>query len=269
MAKSLFLGELFSFTRIETCFFVTGISVAGYAIFNRIDPGILFLSLAMLLGTGASYGHNHLTDREEDVVNNRKVNALAANGRAGKAVVLSLYASGFFFSLFLSLPSIAVYSALISMSAAYSGLRIKRMFILKNVFTGLSMALAFQVGSLVSHAPDAEVVSYMPFVFLFGLTLNILGDIRGLEGDRPAGVRTIPVVMGMDAARKTVYAICAVFLVAVAAFRFYLLLPLAPFMVMISFFLWKGDHRKSRISIICSFIAFSAFMLFLNLTGGI
>lgn len=43
--------ESLSFMRIETCFFVTGISVAGYAIFNILDYGIAFLAAAILLGT--------------------------------------------------------------------------------------------------------------------------------------------------------------------------------------------------------------------------
>lgn len=265
----LFLKEFLSFIRIETCFFVTGISVAGYAIFNEIGIGLLFLFLAVLLGTGANYGYNYLTDMKEDAVNNKSLNFFVLNPAVGRKLVVSLFAAGLFFSVFTSTASLAVYSALIALGIVYSGLRIKGMFIIKNLFTGLTISFAFLMGSAVSRAPDFEILSYIPFVFLFGMTLNILGDIRGYEGDMAAKVKTIPLVFGREAAKKIVYSITALFAVSAIISARVLLYPLIPFMLMISFFLHRNDHRKSRISILSSFVFFSVFMIILNLAGGI
>lgn len=269
MMRKHILKEFASFTRIETCLFITGISVTGYCMFNRIGVDLLFLFLSIFLGAGASYGYNHLTDRKEDMVNNRRLNCFVLREGAGKGLVFALFLSGFFISFLLPITFVLLYSLLMFLSVVYSGLGVKRMFVIKNIFTGFTIALTFLAGSVVSHELDFEVLSYFPFIFLFGLTLNILGDIRGYEGDRFAGVKTIPLAFGKNTAKKLVYLITGVFTVSVVVFRFANLYPLIPFMLLISFFLHRDDHRKSRISILSSFIFFSLFILVLNLTGGV
>jgi 4-hydroxybenzoate polyprenyltransferase len=263
------LKEFLSFIRIETCLFISGISVAGYAMFNKIDYSLLFLFLAIFLCSGASYGYNYLTDRKEDRINNKRLNYFVMKSREGKLAVIMLFVSGFLSSLRLPLPSFVVYLMLIVLGAVYSGLRIKGMFIVKNVFTGATISLAFIVGASISGSLDAQAFSYLPFIFLFGLILNILGDIRGHEGDAAAKVKTIPVIFGSNAAKKVVYSMTLLFAVCAIIFSRVLLYPLIPFMLMISFFLHRGDHRKSRLSVLSSFIFFSCFMLLFNLSGGV
>jgi len=267
--KKHILREFASFIRIETCLFITGISVAGYCMFNRIGIDLLFLFLSILLGTGASYGYNHLMDREEDLINNRRLNSLVLREKIGKGLVVTFFLLGFLLSSFLSSTFVLLYSLLILLSLVYSGLRVKKMFVIKNVFTGFTIALTFLAGSLVSHELNFEVLSYFPFIFLFGLTLNILGDIRGYEGDKLAEVKTIPLVFGKDIAKKLIYLITGVFTASVVVLGFATLYPLIPFMLLIAFFLHRDDHRKSRISILSSFIFFSLFILVLNLMGGV
>jgi 4-hydroxybenzoate polyprenyltransferase len=269
MDKKSAISELLSFIRVETCFFISGIGIAGYAMFNRMDVTAVYLFLALFLGSGASYGYNHLTDKEEDRINNKRLNYFVLNGKAGKAVVASLFLSGLALAARLSPASFALFSLLLFLSAAYSGLKLKRMFIIKNVLTGATIALAFLTGSLVSGESGMGGVMYLPFVFVFGLTLNILGDIRGCEGDMKAGVRTIPVLLGTATAKKVVYLLTFLFAASVLVSGLFMLLPLVPFMAMISFFLSRDDHAKSRAAILASFVFFSVLMVMLNIIGGV
>ncbi|MCK5023358.1 MAG: UbiA prenyltransferase family protein [Candidatus Aenigmarchaeota archaeon] len=268
MEKRYIFRELISFTRVETSLFITGIAITGYVMFNEISPTMLFLCLSFLTGTGASYAYNHLTDKKEDVINNKKLNMFVQRNFLGKNIVVLLFAIGFVFSLSLPQISFIFYLLTISLAVAYSGLRIKSIFIIKNVFTGLIITFSFLTGAVMSNTLNFNVIVYLPIIFIFGITLNILGDIRGLEGDIKSGVKTIPAIFGEHVAKKVVYAITALFLSIVIIFELIMVYPLVPFMILISFFLKGNNHKGSRISILSSFVFFPVFAVLLNLSGG-
>lgn len=269
MGNKRLLAEFLSFIRVETCFFVTGISIAGYALFNFIDVRILYLFAAIFLGTAASYAYNHVTDRKEDGVNNSRLNYFVVNEAPGKVIIAMLFLTGFGLSFALSFASMSLYLLLMLMGVLYSGARIKGIFIAKNVFTGLTIALTFLAGAAASREIGAGAVAHLPFIFIFGFTLNLLGDIRGCEGDRTAKVRTIPLVFGVGAAKGIVYAMSALFSAAVLLLGYASLYALVPFMLMVSFFLRMDDHKKTRLSMLASFIFFQVFAIAMNLSGGV
>ncbi len=85
-------------------------------------------------------------------------------------------------------------------------LRLKNMFIVKNLSSGAGWSaglLLFPV--LRSHAP-LESLFLTAFVYMFAtvMTYEIMWDIRDIKGDARAGIRTLPVVLGINGARLCV-----------------------------------------------------------------
>ncbi|MCK4714897.1 MAG: UbiA family prenyltransferase, partial [Candidatus Aenigmarchaeota archaeon] len=190
------------------------------------------------------------------------------------AVVAACLCISLMSAIFLSRVSFFLYLIGIPLVLAYSGFRIggrrvKEIFVLKNIYTGLTICLAFLIGAWAADTAAFAVFPYVPLIFLLGFTLNALGDIRGYDGDIAAGVRTIPVVFGVGTAKLVLYSVSGFFIIYVLAMNSMLFLPLIPFMLMISIFVSMGKHKHARFSILSSFIFLFAFLVFANMFRGI
>ncbi len=266
MAISLifFLGEFLRFIRVETCFFISSIAASGYLLFNSLNPGLLHVVMAMFFLSAAGYGCNHLTDRKEDIINNSRLNFFA-NRKAGILIVGFLITAGIASALLLMPLSVTLYMVSIPAIMSYSILRIKKVFIVKNVYTGLVITLAFLIGTQAGPHSIFSALSYAAFVFIFGFLLNLLGDIRGHEGDLVAGVKTIPGIFGIGKAKVLVYSISTGFLVALISSNRAGFFPLIPFVFLISLFLFMDKHKHARASILSSFPSLPFMIMFLKL----
>ena len=107
----------------------------------------------------------------------------------------------------------------------------------------------------------------MPSVFMFGFLINLLGDIRGVEGDSNAGVKTIPSVMGVTVAKIAVYAAILLFIMQSTLLSLVFVYPLIPFMVLLMYFVYVENHKGARFSILSSFSTLPFILTFLNAAG--
>ena len=254
-----YFRDFLKFIRIETCIFISAIAASGYIFFNGFGPLLVHVFLAVFFLSGAAYAINHITDKEEDAVNNSKVSPLAA-GSSGAAVVAAFLVAGIAFSLSFAPFSLLLYAASIPMIVAYSVLRVKRVLLLKNVYTGFVIGIAFLVGSQ-SGPGNALLWSYFVSVFLMGFMLNLLGDIRGHKGDMSAGVRTIATAFGIGKAKKVFYGMSAAFSGWVLVSGAHYLVPVIPFAVTVSAFLSRDRHRGARAGMLSSFVFLFAYLL--------
>ena len=262
------MREFRAFMRLETCLYISCIGASGFLLFNPLTITIMPLFLSVLFLTGASYGYNHLTDMEEDRINNRRLNIFVTN-RKGAPAVAGMIAAGTFFSLFLPPPSILIFLLSIPLIIAYSKLRVKEIFLAKNLYTGLTIGLMFLMGAAAAGAVTPQVLSSFFVAAFFGFMLNILGDIRGFEGDLATGIKTIPVFMGVGPSIRLAQSLFLGFSVYIFIFRLYSFYPLAIFPFIISIFLAFEKHKLARLGIISSFIVFSAVLLISRIFGGL
>ncbi|MCJ7816734.1 MAG: UbiA family prenyltransferase [Candidatus Aenigmarchaeota archaeon] len=255
-----------SFIRLETCLYISCIGVSGFLLFNPLSITILPLFLAVLFLTGASYAYNHLTDKEEDRINNKRLNIFVTNG-LGIPVVYGMLSLGFLFSLFLPLPSFLLFILGIPLIIAYSRLRVKEIFFVKNLYTGLTIGLTFLIGAAAGGFILAAFMSF-PVAFFFGFMLNFLGDIRGYEGDMVAGVKTLPVAIGIDSSKRIAQYLFLGFSSSILILRCYPFYPLALFPFLISLSLAFDNHKTARALIITSFMVFSSLLFILKILEG-
>jgi len=255
---TIFVKDLMRFVRVETGLFITGMAASGYLISSGLDYSIITPLLAAFLLSCLGYAYNHMTDRDEDAVNDSGLNPLSEN-RYGKMITVGLLMACIAMIPMLKPVPAMLYLLSILAIISYSLFRLKKVFLLKNIYTGLFMALAFAIGAL-SGRPGPDTPSYFIFVFFMGFAVNLLGDIRGTEGDRKAGVKTIPVVFGVETAKTVMYATVLSVLMAVSSSGFTLLLFFSPFLTLMLIFLQQGQHRAARFSMLSSFPLFPVFL---------
>ncbi len=259
--------EFWSFIRVETCLFISGTAVSGYLLLNQPSPILAALFLSVFFASAGGYAYNHLVDKEEDIINDKKLNVFVTNG-LGMKITIAMFAVSVFSSLFLPFLSLLLVVMSMPVIIAYSIFRVKKKFLAKNLYTGLTIGLAFMIGISAKGTMTAETLPVLFTAFLFGTLANMMGDIRGYTGDLAAGAKTLPVVIGNDETKRFVHFMFLGFSASVLISKCYLLFPFAPFGILTSLFLATGRHRSARYCVLSSFVAFSIYLLFEPFVGG-
>ncbi|RKD97205.1 UbiA family prenyltransferase [Halopiger aswanensis] len=159
-------------------------------------------AVVMVLAYGIVYLYNYFTDVEEDRLNDSYNPVLDETYRRviiaylGTALVATVGIS----AAYLGPLPLAVVLFYLCTGVAYSTppFRFKKRFVLKNVVVALFSGplLLVMTSSLTGTIAVLDVVM-VAFFGLIALTTSIVGDFRDIDGDRKAGVRTVPVVLGV------------------------------------------------------------------------
>lgn len=146
-------------------------------------------------------------------------------------------------------------------------MRIKNLVFFKN----LSSAVGWSLGILVfpalrAHAPlDGPFGIALAYMFLTVMTYEIMWDIRDREGDRAAGVITLPIVMGLQGARALtiILQVAAIGLVSVAIFSgivamtwLIFILPAITLIMVVALIDLETNRSLSHI-LVCGLVVFS------------
>jgi 4-hydroxybenzoate polyprenyltransferase len=207
------LENVFSFVTFNPMFptvFVSAVVVAIlYVSFLLQDVviGTLLLIATFFLGISV-YSLNRLTDLEEDSVNlpdrgrffkkNRDYLLFASLESINIAVVLAFFSN----------PSAIIIILFAFFIAFFYGvgthrLRLKNILLLKNITIAGTMTTAAVLLPLVVHTNIPFIVLMVAyFIFLNIFIESVLHDVRDIEGDRKAGVRTIPASLGRNKTRN-------------------------------------------------------------------
>ena len=263
--KTLFvLNELRKFLRVEVALVIVCMSLSGYFIFHSLGNVIFPLVFASFFLSCAGYSFNHFTDKEEDIINNEKLNFFVTH-RSGKCITFSCVFLTVFSLFYLPFISFSICLTALILSVIYSAYRIKNVFPFKNIYSGLVMSMSFLMGAGINWEGFYNALGYFPLIFIIGMTGNLLGDVRGYKGDKIAGVKTIPVVFGISFAKKLIVFNFIVFTILTLSLGYYLLLPIVPSLVFVCVFMMKGDYIKARISMISTFLVLAPFLFLTKL----
>jgi len=82
-------------------------------------------------------------------------------------------------------------------------LRLKNMFIIKTFSSGAGWSAGLLVFPMLraNTQPDERFFTAFVYMFAMVMTYEIMWDIRDIAGDAKAGLRTLPVVLGINSAR--------------------------------------------------------------------
>jgi 4-hydroxybenzoate polyprenyltransferase len=176
--------------------------------FRGIDYLIITLAVACICQW------NRLTDVEEDALNCPEDLKDAQDKR--NTIKIFCYAGGTIIIIIslLTEPAWSI-AGLVAFGAAVGyyyntpllpsqpHLRLKNMFIIKNLSSGAGWSAGLLVFPMLrAHAqPDGRFFTAFVYMFAMVMTYEIMWDIRDAAGDSLAGIPTFPVVLGINSAR--------------------------------------------------------------------
>ncbi len=173
----------------------------GVITFILLDVPINTSLLIVFFVTFLTHTFNRLAVSKEDRINYpERVKFALKYGKCLKIVSLI----GYFIALIIALSYNIVVLVLtilpIAMLLLYPFL--KKIILAKNIIVGFTWAITVILVSSSVGIFNMAVLSFFVFVFFRDFTNSIFFDIRDIEGDRYAGVKTFPVMFGV---KKTIY----------------------------------------------------------------
>lgn len=256
------INELFEFIRLRISLFGSFIAVSGFLIFNEINFNIFLVALGGFFISATTYSFNMLTDKEEDLINKKKLNPFVLNEKRGELVVLFCFLFSLFFSYLLGFFSLIVAFILLFFNLSYSYFRFKKKFVLKNLFTALMSFPLFFYGSLLTSFSPLFLF-YSSALFLFVLIVSMTGDLRDYVGDKKAGLKTFATVFGLSKANKFIYFIFILFSSIVLFFQLIFFYALIPFVLFASVLVYLNRVKLSLKYLLMGmiFVPFFVFLL--------
>lgn len=185
-----------------------------------LSTGLRVVAACYLLAL-ATYTYNDVTDFEVDRIN--KTNRPSVTGNASRKELSGLVAVLFGLSLALAasinVQTLSLVSLCIVLGVVYSHPRfnLKEMFPLKTVATAAGAALSSLMGGAAVANVSFPVVYAALSFFLFFFVLGPLGDIGDLKGDRAAGRRTFPIVLGTKSTLVIMFSVPVILLALIVA----------------------------------------------------
>ena len=202
--------------------------ITSYLIASNLRPAtftmVLLVSSGYLLSLGV-YIANALGDLEEDRINSpsRPLPSGAVGSHEAILFSILLLSSSLSIASFISLPTLALYTVCIFLGIAYSTPRIqaKRVFQFKIIIPVAGSAIFSLAGGSAAQSMN-PVIFFAAIAFaLFALVTLLLGDIADVRGDRLAGVRSLPIVIGAKNSVKFVTIIPAILcILGILAYQF-------------------------------------------------
>lgn len=257
--------EFVSFMRPKIALFITGITASGYLLFNSIDTKLIHVILTSFFASIAGYSYNLLKDKEEDLINHKRLNLFVVN-RTGNYLVIAFVIISAFFSFFLSTISLLLYFILIITAFTYSYFKIKNVFPFKNIYTGFIIGLMFLLGATANSVISNVMIAYYILISLHVFTLSLISDLRDYRGDKYAGIKTVPVMMGYEFGKKVAASLLILFLMIALTLNMKGLYPLIPFVFLILLYVYKNRPKAAHLLLMKSFAIWPGALLFL---GGI
>jgi 4-hydroxybenzoate polyprenyltransferase len=203
---------------------------AGYFLTNRIHvflmPALLTLFWNLDAGlalpfefylmisctTAGGYIYNMYTDEVEDAINyTARYRLFGRHGTATKAAVFGFFFMGFLLSLpagwrFVLYGGVvnflgSLYSRPLRFGVRKQTFRIKEIPVLKNLYAGVFWSVGLVLTPYIYVGQQPGPLALLTMLISFGLSyfVELMWDLRDMRGDRRAGVRTVPLLIGEPA----------------------------------------------------------------------
>jgi len=178
----------------------TGIIAAGLIAGADLEmlPRLLLAAAAgMLLGSSGNV-INDIFDVEIDRIN-KPGRAIPSGGTSKSSAALYaivLAVLGIVLSLIVGIPAMLIATGCMILLYLYSSI-LKTVPLLGNLIVGVLTGTAFIYGGVVVGNPVAGVVPAL-FAFFYNIGREILKDIEDMEGDKKSGIRTFPLLFGVE-----------------------------------------------------------------------
>jgi 4-hydroxybenzoate polyprenyltransferase len=202
------------------------------------DWQYLLLVLATVFIAAAGYVVNDIFDQESDAINRPQQLIVGKSITEATAyniyVVLNLIGVGigFYLSNVIEKPSFATIFIFIAALLYFYATTLKGIVLVGNFVVAFILALSvliigvFDLYPMIFHGNQAQMkvlfsilTDYAVFAFLINFIREIIKDAEDVKGDYNQGIRTLPIVFGIERTAKVIFALL---LIAVALVAWYI-----------------------------------------------
>lgn len=163
------------------------------------QPEYLVAFSTVLLSAAGSFAFNDYFDLRVDTLNGRIERPLVAGALPRSAALLmagGCLVAALLLSLLLGPPARGLVLLSLPLFYLYSA-GLKRLPIVKNLVVAFAFAVTILFGAVVSDDLVEPLAAYFALMgFVVGLAFDVMLDLIDLEGDRAAGISTLPAVLG-------------------------------------------------------------------------
>lgn len=205
---SLLTKKLLDILVLSTVFTaIVGASIISFSYLLYLNKIPIDMVIATSLTTYSVYSLNRVTDIEEDETNlPERVDFIRE--RKNTVIFLSIfaYALALIIGIFRNIETVPVFLIPFIAGAIYSikirSFRVKDLLAMKNLTVSFSWSLSSSLLPFIFYRNIKMFIMLFSFLFLKVFVNTIVFDVRDVEGDRMAGTRTIPVVIGRSNTKK-------------------------------------------------------------------
>ncbi|MEI8360979.1 MAG: UbiA family prenyltransferase [bacterium] len=230
-------------------------------------PSLILAIFALVLAAYFVVVINNIFDQEIDRISNqeRALVGRKVSEAEYKKLILPLFAGSLFVSAISSVHTIFFVLLFIGFYYIYSAppYRIKRYFLVSKMIISFNSLLMVMLGFLLSgQLLDAFPVEIVVFYLLIVTIVVNFIDLKDYEGDKAAGIKTLPIVVGL---KKSKIIISLSFFVAYASAYFVLrldfifLIPIALVAILQIYFVMREPYRERPV-----FLTYLAAMLLIG-----
>ena len=184
-----------------------GAAIISFSFLIYANKILWDMVIATSLVTYSIYSLNRVTDIEEDKKNlPDRVNFLARKKHVILFLSVASYIAAIIIGLHRNIKTVLIFLIPFLIGLVYSikikSFRVKDIFAIKNISVSLSWSLSSSLLPFLFFHSLKMMVFLFIFLFLKVFINTVVFDVRDIEGDRMAGARTIPVVIGRDSTKK-------------------------------------------------------------------
>lgn len=203
------IKRFFDLLVISTVFTsIVGASIITFSFLIFSDNILFDMVICTALITYSIYSINRLTDIEEDSSNiPERISYI--NKKKGFLMALAIisYITAIFIGGMKNLFTIPIFLIPLFIGIFYSiklaDFRIKDIFGIKNFAVSFSWALSSSLLPFIFFNKFEVMIMFFLFMFIKCFVNTVVFDIRDIEGDKKAGAKTIPIVIGVEKTFKT------------------------------------------------------------------
>ena len=255
-----FLLSYFSLCRVWNAMFAAAVCVYSFFIIknnyeiNYCD--VIFLSLGVFFLVAFANAHNDIIDFETDKINRPKrplpsgyIKLKTANIIAIKCVCLAIILgliSGFKFAL--------LFAAVGALSFVYNKF-LKGLPLVGNLVVALLTTTPIAIPIVKFGLPQPELFNLVFFAFMLTMAREITKDIEDMPGDAAIGLKTFPVLHGINLSISLVFILEFQCLLMLAMLKPHAVLAVLPCLLLSAFFVWQKKWRLSQAMIKLAMLA--------------
>jgi 4-hydroxybenzoate polyprenyltransferase len=204
-----------------------------------VNPVLLLIAFS---GSMLIYSLNRSTDGEEDRINLPERSEFSGRyGRYFLAASIPLFGVSLFLATLQRYAVLVVALIPLVIGFVYSVLRIKRIFFLKNLAVSFGVSATMLIVVAMYYPPPSTWLPLFCIIITGVLVNTIIFDIKDIQGDASAGIRTLPVTLGI---RRT-QGFCFILLAIMALLSVPLIQTDRVFWALVPYFLYIGFYIVS------------------------